>query len=551
MSQEYTPVDWVDETPNQPGTVINKARLDQMQTAHHFSDGYEEVSTVPTADPGVSYHKVVLCTADMIFYRWTGSAWERVIDNTVWPWKSDIIYYQGSVVLYNGYMYVSLVDNNIDHQPHGDDAYWQLTATQGPQGPAGEVVSAGDMVIRYIGDGFNTVYDVTHNLGTTIILYSMVKGGEYVDATVAVVDEDTVRVTFTSPPTANSVKMAIYSGGMQDMQMVVVDTLPVSGHEGDLVFLTTDQSVYYWDGSTWMKLASGVSFVPYDNNPAMNGTASPGSSPSYSRGDHVHPSDTSKVDANASITGATKCKITYDSKGLVTGGADLVDTDIPNIAISQVTGLSTALGGKQAITEKDQASGYAGLDASAKISVSEMPTGNSSDTIPLIKASITDGKVLKYSTADGGFVGAAIGAVLTFKGSCTYAQLPTTGQVTGDVWNVTDAHGDTPPGTNYAWDGTQWDALGGDVDLSAYATITYVNTGLSSKADMFRGTITGDGSAKSFTVTHDLGRMPTVQVYNSSGELVLPDITVTTTTAVLTFNTAPLNAVTYSVVITG
>ena len=507
MTQEYTPVDWVDETPNQPGTVINKARLDQMQTAHHFSDGYEEVSTVPTADPGVSYHKVVLCTADMIFYRWTGSAWERVIDNTVWPWKSDIIYYQGSVVLYNGYMYVSLVDNNIGHQPHGDDAYWQLTATQGPQGPAGEVVSAGDMVIRYIGDGFNTVYDVTHNLGTTIILYSMVKGGEYVDATVSVVDEDTVRVTFTSPPTANSVKMAIYSGGMQDMRMPTVDTLPVSGHEGDLVYLTTDQSVYYWDGTAWMKLASGVSFVPYDNNPAMNGTASPGASASYSRGDHVHPSDTSKVDANASITGATKCKITYDSKGLVTGGADLDATDLP--------------------------------------------TGNSSDTIPLIKASITDGKVLKYSTADGGFVGAAIGAVLTFKGSCTYAQLPTTGQVTGDVWNVTDAHGDTPPGTNYAWDGTQWDALGGDVDLSAYATVTYVNTGLSSKADMFRGTITGDGSAKSFTVTHDLGRMPTVQVYNSSGEQVLPDITVTTTTAVLTFNTAPLNAVTYSVVITG
>lgn len=36
----------------------------------------------------------------------------------------------------------------------------------------------------------------------------------------------------------------------------------------------------------------------------------------------------SKVDANTAITGATKCKITYDSKGLVTAGADLASSDV-------------------------------------------------------------------------------------------------------------------------------------------------------------------------------------------------------------------------------
>jgi len=40
--------------------------------------------------------------------------------------------------------------------------------------------------------------------------------------------------------------------------------------------------------------------------------------------------NTTKVDANASITGATKTKITYDSKGLVTAGADLSASDIPS-----------------------------------------------------------------------------------------------------------------------------------------------------------------------------------------------------------------------------
>ena len=79
MSQEYIPVTWVDETDDHVGTVINKARLDQMQTAHHYADGFEEVDVVPTADPGVNYHKVVFCTADTMFYRWTGSQWVKDI----------------------------------------------------------------------------------------------------------------------------------------------------------------------------------------------------------------------------------------------------------------------------------------------------------------------------------------------------------------------------------------------------------------------------------------------------------------------------------------
>lgn len=37
-----------------------------------------------------------------------------------------------------------------------------------------------------------------------------------------------------------------------------------------------------------------------------------------------------KVDANTAITGATKCKITYDEKGLVTAGGDLASTDVTN-----------------------------------------------------------------------------------------------------------------------------------------------------------------------------------------------------------------------------
>ena len=50
------------------------------------------------------------------------------------------------------------------------------------------------------------------------------------------------------------------------------------------------------------------------------------------------------VQSNTAITGATNTKITYDSKGLVTSGSSLIASDIPNIAQSQVTSLTTDLG---------------------------------------------------------------------------------------------------------------------------------------------------------------------------------------------------------------
>lgn len=49
---------------------------------------------------------------------------------------------------------------------------------------------------------------------------------------------------------------------------------------------------------------------------------------------------TDAVQANTAITGATKTKITYDAKGLVTAGADLAESDIPNLSTSKITGLT-------------------------------------------------------------------------------------------------------------------------------------------------------------------------------------------------------------------
>lgn len=69
--------------------------------------------------------------------------------------------------------------------------------------------------------------------------------------------------------------------------------------------------------------------------------------------------------------------------------------------------------------------------------------------------------------------------VYQYKGSvATYADLPTTGQKVGDVWNVETADPDhgIKAGDNVAWDGAQWDILGGNHDLSGYAQLNSVNT---------------------------------------------------------------------------
>lgn len=84
---------------------------------------------------------------------------------------------------------------------------------------------------------------------------------------------------------------------------------------------------------------------------------------------------------------------------------------------------------------------------------------------------------------------ASISSVYRVKGSCTYKELlAKSGQIEGDVWNVTDAHGNVPASTNYVWakgEGettAKWDALGGTIDLSPYAT-TAITDGLKSRLD--------------------------------------------------------------------
>lgn len=58
-----------------------------------------------------------------------------------------------------------------------------------------------------------------------------------------------------------------------------------------------------------------------------------------------------------------------------------------------------------------------------------------------------------------------ITSVMHYKGSVpTYAELPLSGMLVGDMYNVVDT------GVNYAWTGSTWDPIGSSVDLGNYYT---------------------------------------------------------------------------------
>ena len=121
-------------------------------------------------------------------------------------------------------------------------------------------------------------------------------------------------------------------------------------------------------------------------------------------------------------------------------------------------------------------------------------------------------------------VDAKVTSVYRYKGTVsTYADLPSSGQEVGDVWNIEtadSAHG-IKAGDNVAWNGATWDALAGTVDLTPYATKDELSAGLADKSDidhLHTGKyveLTEDGHIKSGYVV--AGIMTAGGAFNSNG----------------------------------
>lgn len=132
---------------------------------------------------------------------------------------------------------------------------------------------------------------------------------------------------------------------------------------------------------------------------------------------------------------------------------------------------------KDRILEADY-SGWKQMDVAAAQTVEIIDNLSSSSTTAALSAN--QGRVLgqRVTTLEG-----KISSVYSYKGSkATYAELPSDAAA-GDVWNVEEAHDNHPSGTNWAWTGTAWDALGGAIDLSAYYNKTQADAAIAAAVD--------------------------------------------------------------------
>lgn len=161
-------------------------------------------------------------------------------------------------------------------------------------------------------------------------------------------------------------------------------------------------------------------------------------------------------------SGITAEKVTqYDGMVSTGGQPNVIETVKVNNTALPVTGKAVNI----------DLSGYATTtQVNAKLDTATASSTYATKTE--VSAKANSGDVYTKTEADTAIetkVNAKVASVYRFKDSRTYAQLPASGNTIGDVYNVIDAHDNVPAGTNYAWNGTAWDPLGGPVDLSSYA----------------------------------------------------------------------------------
>ena len=162
----------------------------------------------------------------------------------------------------------------------------------------------------------------------------------------------------------------------------------------------------------------------------------------------------------------------------------------------------------------------AGHALTADVTISSADIGDLSTTI----SSAISGKANATETYTKSEIDGKLTGAMHFKGTKASASaLPSTGNTTGDMWNVTDT------GANYAWDGSAWDKLSENIDLSGVVpntrtvngkalssdiTLTYSDVGALSSGTSIPSTYS-DVNAASASHTHS-NYVPTSRTINGN-----------------------------------
>lgn len=242
-----------------------------------------------------------------------------------------------------------------------------------------------------------------------------------------------------------------------------------------------------------------------DASPVMNGTAAAGTSKKLSRSDHVHPTDTSRAPTSHASSGTTYGKGTSSNYGHV----KLSDaTDGTSAAASGGTAatpkaVADALAAAKSYADDIVAGGGGEVNQNAfsnvKVGSTTVAADTKTDTIEFVGSNVTltpdatNDKVtfgvtasnvttalgntpVARATADASGNDIAttyatkseITNIMTYKGTvAAEGNLPSSGQTTGDTYNITAASTYGPAGTNVSWNGSSWDALGGSFTIAS------------------------------------------------------------------------------------
>ena len=198
---------------------------------------------------------------------------------------------------------------------------------------------------------------------------------------------------------------------------------------------------------------------------------------------NLTPANIGAVAENAAITGGTATKITYDAKGLVTGGAQLSASDIPDLSANYIP-----------VSQKGAASGVATLDASGKVNSTQIPDLSGS-YIPVAQKGTAsgvatlgeDGRVPSSqlpSYVDDVIEGYYFEGKFYREEAHTNVITPEGGKIYVDIGTVT-------PNQQYRWSGTQYVSISSSLALGETAGTAYEGNKGKQNADNIAAIIAG------------------------------------------------------------
>lgn len=201
--------------------------------------------------------------------------------------------------------------------------------------------------------------------------------------------------------------------------------------------------------------------IPSSTTPKMDGVASVGTEKTFARGDHVHPTDTSRLATNGDGS-----QLTISFNPAASGGAPESGDTLSEI-VGQLSKNYQDLGDlayKDKIGEDDLPP-----EIVEKLDKADSALQDYTETDPTVPDWAKEPTKPTYTATEVGAIPATeldnlvkksdIGTVYTYKGTvASKTDLPASAEV-GDVYNVEETD------MNYAWNGEAWDPLGGEFTI--------------------------------------------------------------------------------------